>query len=340
MRNIEQKLRRYFQTYSVALGLPVLIGLVSGLEAMIVRTIIPFTFGRVLAVAHINSALTVPVVLFFLLGGAYFTGLIVEKMKAVSGAGLDVAVESYHSEAGLTPRMFAPLKFLATFLTLGFGGSGGLVGPIAAIGQGTASFFSRLFKLPYEKSRMMALSGIAGCVSGLLHTPFGAAVFALELSYMSGIIYKDLVPVLLSSLAAYVMSARLVRFLPFGDFLQQPHLFRSVVYDTPFPWSLTYMLYSLIAAIVTTIIGILFVKTFLALQAITSKRLRIRYRPVVGAALVGLIAVVFFRNNLTHVMGEAGTLVEQYAAGTTLSLGLAIVLLMGRWVTTFLTVGS
>jgi CIC family chloride channel protein len=180
----KETIRQYLRSQSVDLLLPVVIGLICGSEAVFIRTVIPLTFGRVMAVAGVAEELTVPIIFVFLLAGAYLTGLLAERMREASGVGLDVAIESYHSNAGRTTAKFAPLKFLATLFTLGSGGSGGLVGPAAVIGQGTASYFSKWFKLSQDRSKILALCGIAGCVSGLLHAPFGAAVFALELCYM------------------------------------------------------------------------------------------------------------------------------------------------------------
>ncbi|MBD3182418.1 hypothetical protein GF312_09005 [Candidatus Poribacteria bacterium] len=333
------KIRNAIKYQSTNLILPIIVGFACGLEAIIVRTVIPSTFNFIIKLADLAGSFRILVPLAFLLTGALITGLLAKISGKTSGFGLDVAIRSYHLEAGLMSYSFTPLKFLSTFFTLGFGGSGGLVGPTASIGQGTASYFSRLFKLSYKDSRILALCGLAGCVSGLLHTPFGAAVFALELCYLGGIIYDDLIPVFISSVSAYIMSARIIRLIPLGNIFHQPHLFRTVIYDTPFPWSLDYIIYSILAALGTTVAGILFIKSFQWIQSFTQKRISVYYKPLIGAAMVGLVAAVFFRNNLTYVLGEAGNLVEYCASGAIYSLKMAFILLVGRWITTFLTVG-
>jgi CIC family chloride channel protein len=334
----KETIRQHLRNYPVDLLLPIAVGFICGWEAVFIRTFIPLTFGRVIALASVNDQLTVPVIFAFLLIGAYLTGLIAERMQEVSGFGLDVAIESYHSNAGRTTARFAPLKFLATLLTLGSGGSGGLVGPTAAIGQGTASYFSRWFKLSQDRSRILALCGIAACVSGLLHTPFGAAVFALELCYMGSIVYEDLIPVLLSSVSAYIMSARIVRTFPFGHLLEQPHLFRTIVHDTAFPWSLDYLAYCVVAALFTTLLGILFIKTYRAFERFNKIEIKSRYGPVIGSLFVGLVAALFFRHRLADVLSHPGDQVERCATEG-YSLNAAAGLLIGRWVTTFLTIG-
>jgi H+/Cl- antiporter ClcA len=172
----------------------------------------------------------------------------------------------------------------------------------------------------------------------LLHTPFGAAVFALEVCYMGAIVYEDFVPVLLSSISAYIMTARIARVLPFGDLLQQAHLFRTVVHETAFPWSLDYLAYCIIVALFTTLLVIVFIKAFLFIQESSGRIFKGRYRPVVGTILVALVAFVFFRKRLGDVLGELSDLVE--VCGTAWrSIDAPIVLLVGRSATTFFTVG-
>ncbi len=331
-------IKQHLRNQSVILLLPIVVGFICGLEAIFIRTIIPLAFGRIMDLAGINRHLTIPIIFVFLLAGAYITWLLSRRLREISGAGLNVAIENYHFKAGLMPGKFAPLKFLATFFTLGLGGSGGLVGPAAAIGQGTASYFSKWFNLSQDRSRILALCGIAGCISGLLHTPFGAAVFALEVCYMGAIVYEDFVPVLLSSISAYIMTARIARILPFGDLLQQPHLFRTVVHDTAFPWSLDYIAYCIIVALFTTLLLVVFIKAFLAIQESSGRILKDRYRPVVGTILVALVAFVFFRKRLGDVLGELSGLVERCATAWG-SIDSPITLLVGRSATTFFTVG-
>ena len=338
MAIVRETVSHYLEHLFIDLLLPIVVGLICGLEAILIRTVIPVTFAWVAGAADVNDKLGVPVIFACLMGGAYLAGLLFERMRETSGVGLDVAIESYHSKAGMLPAKFPPLKFAATFLTLGLGGSGGLVGPTAVIGQGTASYFSKWLRLSQDRSRKLALCAIAGCVSGLLHTPFGAAVLALELQYMGSIVYEDLIPVLSASISAYVMSAHLIRLLPIGDLFRAPYLFRTIAYDTAFPWSLDYLAYCIIAALFTALLAASFIKTFLALQSFSEREINSKYRAVAGAGLVGLIATLFFRHRLADVLSDPGDLVKHCATEGYL-LGPAAVLLIGRWVTTFLTVG-
>ena len=318
--------------------LPIAVGLICGLEAILIKAIIPTTFHRAMTVASLNQVLTVPVILALLLGGGFLISLLTAREKGISGVGLDVAIESYHLKAGLMSSKFPPLKFLATLFTIGFGGSGGLVGPTAIIGQGTASYFSRWARLPQDRSRTIALCGIAACVSGLLRTPFGAAIFALELCYVGSLVYENLISVVLASISSYIMSAWIAPKLPFGYMFEQSHLFRTIVSDSAFPWSLHHLAYCVIAALITAFLGIFFIKSFLSFQEFIKEKINTDFRPVIGFALTGLIAALFFRDRLADVLGDPSGLIER-SATTGYPMKLAIILLVSRGLTTFLTIG-
>lgn len=334
----KETIRQHLRNYPVDLLLPIAIGFICGLEVVFIRTTIPLAFKGVMAVVNLGDHLAIPVIFASLLIGAYLTWRLSESRQEASGVGLDVAIESYHSRAGIVSAKLIPLKYFSTLFTLGSGGSGGLVGPTAAIGQGTASCFSRWFKLPEDKSRIMALCGIAACVSGLLNAPFGAAVFALELCYLGGILYEDLIPVLLSSISAYIMSERIVQKLPFGDMLHGPHLFRSIISDTAFQWSLDHLAYCVITALFTTLLAVLFIKSFLALENFSKTEISSKYGAIFGAAFVAALAILFFRHSMTDVLGHPGDLITRCATEGYL-LDISIALLIGRWMTTFITVG-
>ncbi|MFC1718802.1 chloride channel protein, partial [Candidatus Poribacteria bacterium] len=70
----------------------------------------------------------------------------------------------------------------------------------------------------------------------------------------------------------------------------------------------------------------------------TRTRINVRYESIIGAALVGVVALIFFRHQLPDVLGEPSSLVDRCTEDG-YPLSAAIILLAGRWITTFLTVG-
>jgi H+/Cl- antiporter ClcA len=70
------------------------------------------------------------------------------------------------------------LKMLFTAITLGFGGSGGIVTPIFFVGATAGSSFGRLFG--FDPSLFAAI-GMVGLLAGAANTPISASIMAIEL---------------------------------------------------------------------------------------------------------------------------------------------------------------
>jgi CIC family chloride channel protein len=169
-------------------------------------------------------------------------------------------------------------------ITLGFYGSGGIVGPLASICSGlTAALYGRFARPMRENTgidlRMAAICGAGAAVSAIFHSPIGGGFFAAEVLKKDSIHYADLIPATLSGLFAHYASAVL---------LKQEPVFRIYAPDTSF--SVGMIPWFLLVAAVTGLIGLLFIKTFdLALAGFR----RIPYRQpaaaCIGGAVVGLI---------------------------------------------------
>ncbi len=70
------------------------------------------------------------------------------------------------------------LKIVTTCITLGFGGSGGVLTPIFFIGATAGSFFASLFAL---NTVMFSAFGVVGLLAGAANTPISASILAVEL---------------------------------------------------------------------------------------------------------------------------------------------------------------
>ncbi len=70
-------------------------------------------------------------------------------------------------------------KSIATSITLGCGGSGGIVTPIFYIGTAAGNLFARLFHEPYLAT--FSAVGMTAVLAGAANTPIAASVMAIEL---------------------------------------------------------------------------------------------------------------------------------------------------------------
>jgi CIC family chloride channel protein len=82
-------------------------------------------------------------------------------------------------------------RMFVTIITLGFGGSGGLEGPVIPIGENIGAGICKIFGIKKVATlRALQMAGIAATVCTLLNAPFAAAIFASEVVYSERIIYK------------------------------------------------------------------------------------------------------------------------------------------------------
>lgn len=99
-----------------------------------------------------------------------------------------------------------PSMFIGTVLTHLCGGSAGREGAALQMGGASASLFAKTFKLDDDQQKILTVAGMAGFFSALFGTPFGAAVFALEVIKISKKTLKLIFPVIISSLIAYYIA--------------------------------------------------------------------------------------------------------------------------------------
>ncbi len=121
------------------------------------------------------------------------------------GHGTEAVIAAIHRESGRIPWKVAPIKLLATVVTLAFGGSVGKEGPCAQIGAAIASFFADILRLNDEDRRRLVICGIGGGFAAVFGTPISGALFGIEVLYLGRIEYAVLFPCLVSGIVAHLV---------------------------------------------------------------------------------------------------------------------------------------
>jgi H+/Cl- antiporter ClcA len=121
------------------------------------------------------------------------------------GHGTEAVIAAVHERSGKIDWRVAPVKLLATVLTLAFGGSVGKEGPCAQIGAAIASFFADVLRLNDEDRRRLVICGIGGGFAAVFGTPVSGALFGIEVLYLGRIEYSVLFPCLVSGIVAHLV---------------------------------------------------------------------------------------------------------------------------------------
>jgi H+/Cl- antiporter ClcA len=111
-----------------------------------------------------------------LLGGGVLVLLTVVFSTRYLGLGLDSIKESL--EGGTVPGGAFILKMLFTAITLGFGGSGGIITPIFFVGATAGNAFGSV--LGFDVSVFSAI-GMVALLAGAANTPISSSIMAIEL---------------------------------------------------------------------------------------------------------------------------------------------------------------
>ena len=196
-----------------------------------------------------------------------------------AGHGIPQIIASIVARSGKIRLRVAPLKTVATALTLGVGGSAGREGPIAHIGAAIGSRLGRRLNLNESQVRSLIGAGAAAGISATFNAPIAGMLFAMEviLGTFSG---AHMSAIVVASVIGAMVSRGIV-----GEELT----FAIQAYPLSSPWEL--VLYSLLG-VAAAAAGYVFLKQ-LAFWETKPDRMNRWTRPVIIG--LGIAAVGFLR---------------------------------------------
>jgi CIC family chloride channel protein len=324
-------LNPYLHRTGGMLGFAVLLGIGGGLTAALFKTVLGYVQEKVLhrfaGFPFQGDPGHLPHYLFFLVPavGGLLSGLLVYGFAPeAAGAGTDALIDAFHNRGGYISPKSAVVKFFASVITLGSGGSAGQEGPMAQIGGGMGSLLARIFRLPERMRRILLLTGTAAGLGAIFHAPLGAALTAAEIVYREDFESQGFLPFTVASVVAFAVYSVIMH--QHSSYIHFPHL----------PFTRVSELFNFaLVGLVCVPFSWAFVNCYRRTRGLFD-RLRVPNfcKPAIGGAVVGLLAYGF-----PQVVGTNWANLTDAVAG---KFGFAALLLIAcaKILATSLTIGS
>jgi H+/Cl- antiporter ClcA len=145
------------------------------------------------------------------------------------GHGTEAVIAAVHQRSGRVDWLVAPVKLIATVVTLAFGGSVGKEGPAAQIGAALTSLFADVLRLRDEDRRRLVICGISAGFAAVFGTPVSGALFGIEVLYLGKIDYSVIFPALVAGIVAHLVCGVRPPFPAFQPLPVDTHQIRTIV---------------------------------------------------------------------------------------------------------------
>lgn len=203
------------------------------------------------------------------------------------GHGTEKVIEAVHKNAGRIKPIVAPVKFVATVVTIAFGGSAGKEGPSAQIGAGTASMLADLLRLNDNERKKLVICGISAGFASVFGTPIAGAIFGVEVLFAGRLLYDVLLPSFIAGLVSYQMTS----------YLGIKYFYHTINFMPVF--SRTFFIDVIIAGILFGICAIIFIEIVRWTEKYAEKlSINKPLKAILGGVVLVILALVFSKDYL------------------------------------------
>ncbi len=184
----------------LVLILSLIIGLISGLAAVMLKNIVHYT--HYLITDGFDFAMANNVYLIFPTVGLTLTVLFaMYVIRDEIGHGVSKILYAISKKNGRIKAHNMYSSMIGSTFTVAFGGSVGLEAPIVLTGSSIGSNIARLFHLNHKMTIILIGAGASGAIAGIFKAPIAAVVFSLEV-LMLDLTMTSLIPLLISAATA------------------------------------------------------------------------------------------------------------------------------------------
>jgi len=270
---------KHFSERGFLTVLSILVGILSGLAAVVIKNTVRFTQRMVNTLVsnevHNYIYFALPII------GIFFAILVIKYVvRSEVRHGIPNVLHSISKQKGRVRPHNLYSSVVTSSLTVGFGGSVGLEGPTVATGTAWGSWLAKAFRLNYKNTILMLACACAGAMAAIFKAPIAAIVFSVEVIMIDLTVFS-LVPLLLSSATAVVISY---------FFLGQDVLYPFQVLQA---FKLGDLPYFIVLGIVAGFVSVYFTKMYLFFSDQFEKLKNNRSKLVVGGASLGALIFLF-----------------------------------------------
>ncbi|MFC7060315.1 voltage-gated chloride channel family protein [Halobacillus seohaensis] len=117
----------------------------------------------------------------------------------------NLVIDGVHGKKQVLKRM-GPIVYLATFITVLFGGSTGREGAAVQMGGSVAESVNKFFKLNIIDRKIILMSGISAGFGAAFGTPITGAIFGIEMAVLGKMKFEAIIPCLTASFVGHYIA--------------------------------------------------------------------------------------------------------------------------------------
>ncbi|CAM1350644.1 chloride channel protein [Tenacibaculum insulae] len=184
--------------------LSVFVGFLAGIGTLILKNMTSF-FQAILEGKFIKDIYYYLYFIFPIIGLVLIYYIKKRFIKKEIGHGISTTLYAISKRSGIIEKYKIYASLITAPITVGFGGSVGLLGPAISTGAALGSRVSQVFHMN-RKTRMLLIGcATAGAMSSMFKAPVAAIIFAIEI-FSLDLAFASLVPLLLASVSAVITS--------------------------------------------------------------------------------------------------------------------------------------
>lgn len=259
----------------------ILVGLSAGTAAIILKS----------AVFYINILTDIQLEIFsyrylnlFLpLVGILLTVWVVKKfLKGKDGKGIASVLRDISKRSAVVPKYKMYSQVITSALTVGFGGSAGLEGPITVTGAAIGSNYARTYRLTYRERIVLLACGVSAGIAAVFNAPVTGVMFAIEIILL-GVVFSEFIPLIISSVSGALLS-RII--------LNDDILFEFKDLET---FDHQNVPYYILLGILSGLVSVYYTRVTRTVDSFFEKRLQwnVYYKAVIGGLIIALLCFLF-----------------------------------------------